>query len=97
MTAGALDAARRAGATAAHWRYALAIQFVWLFVLVFVWGLTPRRLLEIQLSASASDDTDSLASSQSSDEAEPVVSGEEQTSEEEAAECQRPKVPSSRA
>ncbi|OEH74550.1 major facilitator family domain-containing protein [Cyclospora cayetanensis] len=62
VTAGALDAARQSGLEFFHWRHALAIQFLWLLVLVTVWGFTPRSLLEIQLKPSAVDDSDIVSS-----------------------------------
>ncbi|KAL8269946.1 hypothetical protein Esti_006134 [Eimeria stiedai] len=83
VTAGALDASRRSGMTGAHWRYALLIQFVLLLVLVVVWGVTPRYLLEIDLNhAEEESETASVASAQGSEENEQAISGEDIFSEE---------------
>lgn len=92
VTAGALDAARRSGVAGAHWRYAPAIQFGWLLILVVAWGFTPRSLLEIPLSIASSDETESVASSQSLDDTLSAASVEEASWDEDVAAATKVKI-----
>ncbi|CDJ37321.1 transporter, major facilitator family domain containing protein, putative [Eimeria tenella] len=75
VTAGVFDAAGKSGFGGLEWRHALAVQFVCLLLLLVGWALTPRSLLEFDLTAAAAAaaaDTElvSVASSREEEEAD---------------------------